>query len=64
MKKEAYTPLTAEELYALEKRARQARARYVAIALKSVYERVLGTLNAKVVRHAYLFGHAVLEECA
>lgn len=52
MKKETYRALTTEELYALDKRARQARAHYVAAALRSVYERVLGTLTAKVVRHA------------
>ena len=52
MKKEAYRALTTEELYALDKRARQARARYVAAALKSIYERAFGALTAKVVRHA------------
>ena len=52
MKKEAYRATTTEELYALEKRARDARAEYVAAALKSAYERALGAFNVKVVRHA------------
>ncbi|HWD23392.1 MAG TPA: hypothetical protein VG591_09715 [Burkholderiales bacterium] len=51
-------PLAAE-LYALERRAREERARFIAAgigsaarALKSVVERGLAALNAKVVRHA------------
>jgi hypothetical protein len=52
MEKATYRAPTIEELYALEKRARQARARFVAAALKSVYERALGALTSKVVRHA------------
>ena len=59
MKKAIYTAPTLEELYALDKRARQERARAVAAgfaraatALKSVYERALSALTAKVVRHA------------
>ncbi len=52
MKKATYRAPTIEELYALEKRARQARARFVAAALKSVYERAVGALTSKVVRHA------------
>ena len=52
MKKALYHAPTTEELYALEKRARQERARYVAALIKSVYDRVVSTLTAKVVRHA------------
>lgn len=59
MKKAMYTAPTLEELYALDKRARQERALAVAAgitraanALKSVYERALSALTAKVVRHA------------
>ncbi len=50
---------TAAELYALERRAREERARYfaelivsAAHVLKSLTERGLAALNAKVVRHA------------
>jgi hypothetical protein len=50
MKKATYP--TTEELYALEKRARRERARFVAALLKSVYDRAVSTLTAKVVRHA------------
>ena len=59
MKKERSTALSLGELYALDKRARQERARAIAAAsrwaanaLKSVYERALSALTAKVVRHA------------
>ena len=59
MKKAIYDVLTPEELYALDRRARRERARFVgtmmvsgALALKSVYERALAALTAKVVRHA------------
>lgn len=59
MKKAIYHAPTTEELYALEKRARQERARYVAAmlvaaaaALKSRYERAVSALTAKAVRHA------------
>lgn len=43
---------TSDELYALHLQARQARARFVAAALKWVYERAVSALSAKVVRHA------------
>jgi hypothetical protein len=52
MKKALYRALTSEELYALEKRARQERARYVAALFRSIYDRALSALTAKVVRHA------------
>jgi hypothetical protein len=59
MKKPLYHALTTEELYALDKRARQERARYVgallaaaAVALKSRFERAVSALSAKAVRHA------------
>jgi hypothetical protein len=54
MKKDhaAYGAPAAEELYALEHRARVARARAVAAILKSVYDRAVSALTAKVVRHA------------
>jgi hypothetical protein len=54
MKKEQaiYRALAAEELYALEQRARVARAHAVAAILKSVYDRAVSALTAKVVRHA------------
>ena len=60
MKKAIYQALTIEELYALEKRARQERARYVgevfaaaAAALKFRFERAVSALTAKkVIRHA------------
>ena len=59
MDKTPYRTPTAAELYALERRAREARARYVAerlgsatLALKSLVERGLAALNAKVVHHA------------
>jgi hypothetical protein len=52
MKKALYKAPTTEELYALEKRARRERARHVAALLRSLYERALSALNAKVVRHA------------
>ena len=59
MDKSLYRTPTAAELYALERRAREERARYVAasiaslaVALKSVIERALTALGAKVVRHA------------
>jgi hypothetical protein len=59
MKKVIYTAPTTEELYALDKRARRERARAVAAevtraanALKSLFQRALSALTAKVVRHA------------
>jgi hypothetical protein len=59
MKKALYPALTTEELYALDKRARQERARYVgallgaaAAALKTRFERAVSALSAKAVRHA------------
>jgi len=59
MKKALYQALTTEELYALEKRARQERARYVATlfsaaaaALRSRYERAVSALSTKVIGHA------------
>ena len=52
MKKALYHAPTTEELYALEKRARRERAQFVAALIKSVYDRVVSTLTAKVVRHA------------
>jgi hypothetical protein len=52
MKKALYRAPTTDELYALEKRARQERARYVAALLRSFYDRVVSALTAKVVRHA------------
>jgi hypothetical protein len=51
--KKARIPLpTAEELYALEKRARRERARSVAALFSSIYERAHSALTAKVVHHA------------
>ena len=56
MKKALFPLPTAEELYALEKRARRERAAYVAALfsslISSLYERVHSALTAKVVRHA------------
>jgi hypothetical protein len=59
MEKVIYTAPTTEELYALDKRARRERAaafaaalRSAATALRSVFERALSALTAKVVRHA------------
>jgi len=52
MKKAPYTVPTLEELYALEKRARQARARHVALLIRSAYDRIVSALSTKVVRHA------------
>ncbi len=52
MKKAMYQALTTEELYALEKRARQERAHYVAALIWSAYERVVSSVTAKAVRHA------------
>ena len=52
MKKAQYRAQTNEELYALELRARRERARVIAAALKSAYERILSAVTAKVVRHA------------
>ena len=51
-KKALYPAPTTEELYALEKRARQERARYVATLIRSAYNRVVSAVTAKVVRHA------------
>ena len=55
--KKARIPLpTAEELYALEKRARRERSMYVAALFSSIvsslYRRVHSALTAKVVHHA------------
>jgi hypothetical protein len=52
MKKAMYPAPTTEELYALEKRARQERAHYVATLIRSAYNRVVSAVTAKVVRHA------------
>jgi len=56
MKKAMFQLPTAEELYALEKRARRERALYigalVSSLISSIYERVHSALTAKVVRHA------------
>lgn len=59
MEKSLYRGPTAAELYALERRAREERACYIAasigsaaVALKSVIERAVTALSAKVVRHA------------
>ena len=52
MKKAIYQAPTTVELYALEKRARVERARYIAALIKSAYERAVSVLSAKVVRHA------------
>jgi hypothetical protein len=52
MKKAMYRAPTVEELYALEKRARRERARHVAALFRSVYDRAVSALTAKVVRHA------------
>ena len=52
MKKALYQAPTPEELYALEKRARLERARYIAALFRSVYDRAVSALTAKVVRHA------------
>lgn len=59
LKQTPYRMPTAAELYALERRAREERARYFAErvvsaghALKSLIERGLAALSAKVVRHA------------
>jgi hypothetical protein len=52
MKKALYQAPTTEELYALERRARQERAHYVAALIRAAYDRVVSTLSTKVVRHA------------
>ena len=52
MKKAMFQLPTAEELYALEKRARRERSMHVAALISSLYERVHSALTAKVVRHA------------
>ncbi|MFL6565113.1 MAG: hypothetical protein ACJ8G5_09305 [Burkholderiales bacterium] len=56
MKKALFQLPTAEELYALEKRARRERSMHVAALFRSLvsslYERVRSALIAKVVRHA------------
>jgi hypothetical protein len=52
MKKGISQAPTPEELYALDQRARQERARAVAAILKAVYDRAVSALTAKVVRHA------------
>lgn len=59
MKKAIHFTPTPEELYALEKRAREERARYVselfsaaATALRFRLERAFSALTGKMVRHA------------
>lgn len=59
MKKAIYSAPTPEELYALEKRAREERARHVAgiasaaaAAHKFRFERAVSALTGKAVRHA------------
>jgi hypothetical protein len=52
MKKALYQAPTTEQLYALEKRARRERALYVAALIRSLYDRAVSALTAKVVRHA------------
>jgi hypothetical protein len=52
MKKAMFQLPTAEELYALEKRARRERSMYLAARVSSLYERVHSALTAKVVHHA------------
>ena len=56
MKKAMFQLPTAEELYALEKRARRERSIHVAALVSalitSMYERVHSALTAKVVHHA------------
>ena len=56
MKKALFQLPTAEELYALEKRARRERALHVAALFSSltgsIYQRVHSALTAKVVHHA------------
>ena len=52
MKKAMFQLPTAEELYALEKRARRERSIHVAALVTSMYERVHSALTAKVVHHA------------
>ena len=52
MKKAMFQLPTAEELYALEKRARRERSMHVAALISSLYERVHSALTAKVVHHA------------
>ena len=54
MKKEhtSFRAATIEELYALERRARAHRAEAIAEIFKSVYDRAVSALTAKVVRHA------------
>ena len=52
MKKALYQAPTIEELYALERRAREERARYIAVLIRSAYHRAVAALSAKVVRHA------------
>jgi hypothetical protein len=56
MKKAMIQLLTAEELYALEKRARHERAQYIATLfgalIRAIRERAHSALTAKVVRHA------------
>lgn len=52
METKLYRNPTPAELYAIEQRARLERARVIAAALKSVYERAASAFSAKVVRHA------------
>jgi hypothetical protein len=52
MKKAHYAIPTSEELYALERRARRARALHVAALLRAAYARIRAAFTAKVVRHA------------
>lgn len=52
MKKALYQAPNGEELYALERRARQERARYLAGLLRSLYDQAVSVFKLKVVRHA------------
>lgn len=52
MKKALRQAPAAGELYALERRARQERARYLAALLRALYNQAISGLTAKVVRHA------------
>jgi hypothetical protein len=52
MKKALYQAPTTEELYALEKRARRERALYIGALIRSLYDRAVSALTARVVRHA------------
>ena len=52
MKKAMLQLPTAEELYALERRARRERSMYLAARVSSLFERVHSAITAKVVHHA------------